>query len=262
MPNFVHHAIYKGIATISLNRPDLHNAFNEVLVEELTAEFLEVGTQDDVRLVVLAGEGRSFCAGADLNWMRAMVDYTFEENVADAVSLGRMLRMIRDCPKPTIARVHGPAYGGGVGLVAACDLAVAMEKVKFCLSEVKLGLAPAVISPFLIGRMNASALRRYALTGEPFDAVDAQRAGLVTEVVENFGELDKWINEIADAIRGAAPGAVAACKSTLHAVRDMPIDEAQAWTARQIAELRASKEGQEGLKAFLEKRRPSWIIEE
>lgn len=258
MPNYVHHAIYKGIATISLNRPDLHNAFNEQLVAELAAEFLQVAALPEVRVVVLAAEGKSFCAGADLKWMQKMAGYSFAENVADAEALGRMLRTIRDCPKPTIARVHGAAYGGGVGLVAACDLAVALEKVTFCLSEARLGLAPAVISPFLLEKVAPAALRRYALTAEPFDGREAKRIGLVTEAVESFEDLDKWISDASDALKLAGPYALAACKKILRDVQQAAPDEVQALTAERIAELRASDEGQEGLKAFLEKRPPKW----
>lgn len=256
---FVHHATFCGIATISLNRPEVHNAFDDLLIAELTAEFTQVMALPEVRVVVLAGEGRSFCAGADLRWMRKMVDYSYAENVADAEALGRLLATIRNCPKPTIARVHGPVYGGGVGLVAACDMAVALEKVTFCLSEVKLGLVPAVIAPFLLKKMLPGALQRYAITAEPFDAVEARRIGLVSETVETFEDLDNWISEVGDAVKSAGPRAVTACKSVLHEVMDKPMEEAHAFTAQAIAELRASEEGQEGLKAFLEKRPPSWM---
>lgn len=258
MPQFVHHAIYRGIATVSLNRPDVHNAFNETLIAELTAEFTQVGALPEVRVVVLAGEGKSFCAGADMHWMRKMVGYSFAENLADAEGLVRMLRTIRDCPKPTIARVHGAAFGGGIGLVAACDMAVALEKVTFCLSEVKLGIAPATIAPFLVEKVGPGALRRYALTAERFDATEAKRIGLINEIVDKPEELDTWINDIADAVKVAGPNAVAACKAVIREVSKLPLDEAGPRTARRIAELRASDEGQEGLTAFLEKRPPDW----
>jgi len=259
MPKFVHHASYREVATISLNRPDLHNAFNEVMIAELTAEIEQVQAEPDVRLIVLAGEGRSFCAGADLKWMQKMVGYTREENIADAGALAKMLRVLRDCPKPTIARVHGPVYGGGVGLVAACDMCVALKKATFCLSEVKLGIAPAVIAPFVVERIGANALRRYALTAEAFDAMTARNIGLVTEVVEQTEALDGWISDIAHALRQTGPRAVAACKQIIHEVAHTDIDSATEFTTERIAELRASEEGQEGLQAFLEKRKPGWV---
>ncbi|HRX83914.1 MAG TPA: enoyl-CoA hydratase/isomerase family protein [Phycisphaerae bacterium] len=258
MPEFVHHAIYKGIATVSLNRPDLHNAFNDAMIAELAAEVRTVQADANVRVVVLAGEGRSFCAGADLAWMQRMVNYTQAENVADAQALADMLRVIRDCPKPTIARVHGPVYGGGVGLVAACDMAVALKKVTFCLSEVKLGIAPAVIAPFLAERIGAGPLRRWALTAEAFEAATALRMGLIHEVVDQPEELDAWIREIAEAVRKTGPNAVSACKRILHEVAHQSFDDAVAGCVQRIAELRTGKEGQEGLKAFLEKRKPKW----
>ncbi len=260
MPQFVHHAIYKGTATISLNRPDLHNAFNAQLIAELAAEFKQVAALPEVRLIVLAAEGKSFCAGADLNWMRKMVDYAPAENVADAMALAKLLRVIRDCPRPTIARVHGPVYGGGIGLVAACDLAVALAKATFCFSEVKLGIAPAVIAPFVMEKTGAGPLRRYALTAERFDAAEARRLGLVNEIVQRPEELDTWIQQIADAVQATGPQAVAACKALLHEVsRTADLDAAMELTARVIADLRTSEEGQEGLRAFLEKRQPRWI---
>jgi len=259
MPQFVHHAIYKGIATVSLNRPDVHNAFNDAMIAELAAEVLAVQDDPDVRLIVLAGEGRSFCAGADLAWMQRMVNYTQAENEADAAALANMLRVIRDCPKPTIARVHGPAYGGGVGLVAACDMAVALKRATFCLSEVKLGLAPAVIAAFLAERVGIGPLRRWALTAEAFSAADALKMGLVNEVVDQPEELDTWIRAIADAVRLTSPEAVAASKRILDETPSMDFDAAVEWCVQRIAELRVSDDGQEGLKAFLEKRKPKWV---
>jgi methylglutaconyl-CoA hydratase len=259
MPEFVHHASYKGIATISLHRPELHNAFNEVLIAELEAEFSQVAGDDAVRLVVLAGEGKSFCAGADLNWMRKMVDYSKEQNIADAAALAKMLRTIRDCPKPTIARVHGAVYGGGIGLVAACDMAVALEKATFCFSEVRLGIAPAVIAPFVMEKIGAGPLRRYALTAETFDAIEAEHLGLVSEVVSRPQDLDCWIQDVGDRVRANGPRAVAACKELLAKVaHTADADEATRTTAEAIAKLRVSEEGQEGLRAFLEKRKPCW----
>lgn len=259
MPEFVHHAIYRGIATVSLNRPDVHNAFNDRMIAELAAEVQAVSDANDVRVIVLAGEGRSFCAGADLAWMQRMVNYSAAENLADAEALAGMLRVIRNSPKPTIARVHGPVYGGGVGLVAACDMAVALKKATFCLSEVKLGIAPAVIAPFLAERIGTGRLLRWALTAEAFDATAALRMGLVSEVVDQPEELDAWIRQIAEAVHKCGPNAVAACKRILHDVAHTPFDAAVTGCVKTIAELRTSKEGQEGLKAFLEKRKPNWF---
>lgn len=259
MPQFVHHAIYKGIATVSLNRPEVHNAFDDAMIAELAAEVVQVQADPNVRLIVLAGEGRSFCAGADLAWMQRMVNYTYAENETDAAALANMLRVIRDCPKPTIARVHGPVYGGGVGLVAACDMAVALKKVTFCLSEVKLGIAPSVVAPFLAERIGVGPLRRWALTAEPFGAAEALRIGLVNEVVDQPEELDAWIRDVAEAVRQTSPAALAAGKAILHETAQMDFDAAVEWCTQRIAELRTSDEGQEGLTAFLEKRKPKWV---
>jgi len=246
-------------ARVTITRPDLHNAFNEAVIEELTTAFEGVGADEGVRCAVLAGEGKSFCAGADVHWMKRMVGYSVEENVADAGAMARMLRAIRDCPKPVIARVHGPAIGGGVGLTAACDIAAATASAVFSLSEVKLGIIPAVISPFVMEKIGVGAMRRYGLTAERFDAAEARRLGLVHEVFETVEALDAWIGKLCETIRGNSPKALAACKRVLTEVSGVRWDEAQALTARRIADIRVSPEGQEGLKAFLEKREPGWV---
>jgi methylglutaconyl-CoA hydratase len=214
-----------------------------------------------VRVVVLRATGPSFCAGADVHWMRRMVGYTLEENIADAATMARMLRAIRECPKPVIARVHGAAYGGGVGLVAACDMAVASEDAVFCLSEVKLGIVPAVISPFVVEKIGAAAMRRYALTAERFDALEARRLGLVSEVARTAETLDNRVSTVIGHILANGPQALAACKQILSAVGGRDWDATVELTTRCIAERRVSPEGQEGLKAFLEKRPPSWAQE-
>lgn len=250
-----------GVATVALNRPELHNAFNDDMMKELMDAFGTLGADAKVRAVVLAAEGKSFCAGADVNWMKRMVDYSFDENVADANILAKMLRAIRECPKPVIARVHGATYGGGVGLVAAADLAVAIRSATFCLSEVKLGIVPAVISPFLLEKIGPGAARRYGLTAERFTADEAKRIGLVSEVVDTPEQLDEWIGEVTRHILANGPAAVAACKKILSDVAGVAWDQAQARTTQRIAEIRISPEGQEGLKAFLEKRKPSWTGE-
>jgi methylglutaconyl-CoA hydratase len=231
---------------------------NDEMMAEITAAFEELGLDENVRVVILAAAGKSFCAGADVNWMKRMVGYTFQENVADAKVLARMLRTIRDCPKPVIARIHGAAIGGGVGLAAACDIVAAMSSVIFCLSEVKLGIIPAVISPFVLEKVGPGHARRYALTAERFDAKEAHRVGLVSHVAENETELDAWIGATCDALRANGPAALAACKRVLTDVAGVHWDAVQILTAERISQLRVSPEGQEGLKAFLEKRKPNW----
>ena len=252
MADFVRQVVEDSVATVTLCRADVHNAFNDQMVAEITETFRGAATDDAVRVVVLAGEGKSFCAGADLAWMQRMVDYTFDENVADAMELAVMLRAIRTCPKPVIARVHGAVFGGGVGLVAACDIAVALQAAKFCLSEVKLGLAPAVISPLLLEKIGVSAARRYALTAERFDAEEARRIGLVHEVADDVDALDARIRQFANDLLEGKPQAQAATKQVLQDVAGLLVDDVADLTARRIAELRVSTEGQEGLRAFLE----------
>ncbi len=244
--------------TITLCRPELHNAFNDEVMRELTDAFVQLEQDTSVRAIVLAGEGKSFCAGADINWMKRMVGYSFDENVADARVLSKMLRTIRECPKPVIARVHGATYGGGVGLVAACDMAIALASANFCLSEVKLGILPAVISPFVLEKIGPGAARRYAVTAEVFDASEARRIGLVSEVVQTAEEMEAWLNKMCKTIAANGPLATAACKRILSDVSGVMWDRVADITTKKIAELRVSPEGQEGLKSFLEKRKPSW----
>ncbi len=247
------------VAKITIARPELHNAFNEVVIAELTEAFVRAGQDDSVRVVVLASEGKSFCAGADIHWMKRMVDYSFEQNVADANEMANMLRAIRECPKPVIARVHGAAIGGGVGLVAACDIAVATESALFCLSEVKLGILPAVISPYVLEKIGRGHLQRYALTAERFVAAEAKRIGLVSDVSADESALDGWITRIVGIMSKNGPEALRHCKRVLTEMARFDWDAAQELTTREIAERRVSVEGQEGLKAFLEKRDPEWV---
>lgn len=260
MGEFITYAVRDGAAIIRLNRAELHNAFNEKMMRELTCAIGEAGSDSSARVVVIAGEGKSFCAGADIHWMQRMVDYTREENIRDAAVMSKMLHAIRACPKPVIARVHGAAFGGGVGLVAACDMAVALPQVVFCLSEVKLGIIPAMISPFVLEKIGAAA-RRYALTAERFDGVEAKRIGLVSEVVEDAAGLDAWIDGIEAAVKQVGPRAVAECKRVLRDVIDAEWGGVEALTTERIADVRVSAEGQEGLRAFLDKRPPSWMAE-
>lgn len=258
MADYVRQDISDGVARVTLDRPELHNAFNEEVIEKLARTFAGLSADAAVRVLVLRSQGPSFCAGADIHWMKRMVDYAFEENVADAAAMARMLRSIRECAKPVIARVHGACIGGGVGLAAACDMVAAVESAVFCLSEVRLGIVPAVISPFVIEKIGAGAARRYGLTAERFGAAEARRIGLVSEVFESIEAMDAWIDATVDLIRRNGPEALAVCKRLLSAVGGVDWDRLQELTTRTIAQRRASDEGQEGLRAFLEKRRPSW----
>jgi methylglutaconyl-CoA hydratase len=249
-----------GVRTITLSRPDVRNAFNEEVIAELKAAFTEVAQAADVRCVVLAAEGPAFCAGADLNWMRRMADYTRDENLADAGQLAAMLRAIYDCPKPTITRVQGDVFAGGLGLVAACDMAVSVDTATYCLSEVKLGLIPATISPYVIRAIGARASHRYFLTAERFNAAEAHRLGLVHEVVA-ADALDAKVAELTNALVSASPNAVRACKRLVHDVAGREIDDALvAHTVAGIADIRASDQGKEGVQSFLQKRKPNWLL--
>lgn len=250
---------HDGVAGIVLNRPDVHNAFDETLIAELTRAVAIVAADDAVRIVVLRSRGKSFCAGADLNWMKRMATFSEADNLADANALAGMLSALNSLPKPTIARVHGPAFGGGVGLVACCDIAVAATGATFSLSEARLGLIPATISPYVIEAIGARAARRFFLTAERFSADEAMRLGLLHEVVATE-ELDACIERIIDALRAAGPSAQAECKSLIGAVAHRPIEaEVMADTARRIARVRVSPEGREGVAAFLGKRPAAWV---
>ena len=247
------------VATVTLNRPEVRNAFNDQVIAELTEAFAGLGARDDVRAIVLAAQGPAFCAGADLNWMRRMADYTRQENIADAGKLAEMLRVIYECPKPTVARVQGDVYAGGMGLVAACDMAVAVDTAGFCLSEVKLGLIPATISPYVIRAMGARAAHRYFLTAERFGAAEALRIGFVHEVV-TADELDAKVDELLKALTTASPNAVRVCKKLVIDVAEREINAGLiAATVQGIADIRASDEGKEGVQSFLNKRKPSWL---
>jgi len=253
-------AVQDRIARITLTRPEVRNAFNDEVIQELKAAFEDVGARDDVRAVVLAAVGPAFCAGADLNWMRRMADYTREENVADAGQLAAMLKAIYQCPKPTIAAVQGDVFAGGMGLVAGCDMAVRVRTAAYCLSEVKLGLIPATISPYVIRAMGTRASHRYFLTAERFSAEEAHRIGFVHELVD-ADALDAKVNELAQALVSASPAAVKACKRLVQDVAEREIDDALiAATVQGIAEIRASEQGREGVQSFLQKRKPAWLV--
>jgi methylglutaconyl-CoA hydratase len=248
-----------AVATVTLNRPEIHNAFDETLIARLTAAFVSLDDNPDVRVVVLAAAGKSFCAGADLNWMQRMAAFGPEENLADAQALAAMLRALYALSKPTIARVAGAAYGGGVGLVAACDIAIAVPEATFALSEAKLGLIPATIGPYVIEAIGARQARRYFLTAERFAAADALRIGLVPEVVPR-DQLDARIDALIAMLKGAGPTAQLECKALVRGVAHRPIDEDVIdGTAEHIAAVRASPEGREGVAAFLGKRPAAWI---
>ncbi len=249
-------------ARVILARPELHNAFNDAMISDLDSAFQCLGQDPQVRAIILAAEGKSFCAGADLNWMKSMLDYTFDENVADAHRLATMLRTIAECPKPVIGRIHGPAFGGGVGLTSVCDMAVAVASASFCLSEVKLGLLPAVISPFVLAKMPVAQAHRYFLTAERFSAQEAHRIGLISAVVADEAELDSTIDGWVKAICQNGPEAVALCKTLIHEVSERDLDDAITLATHRIADRRISEEGQEGMRAFLEKRPSRWVAVE
>ncbi|MDH4093549.1 MAG: enoyl-CoA hydratase/isomerase family protein [Betaproteobacteria bacterium] len=247
-----------GIARVWLDRPEIRNAFDDALIAALTQTLRELDADDGVRAVVLGGNGPAFCAGADLNWMKRMAGYGYEQNLADARALAGMLKTLDRMAKPTVARVHGPAFAGGVGLVAACDIAVGTPESKFCLSEAKLGLSPATISPYVVRAMGERAARRYFLTAEIFDASEAYRLGLLS-MVSPSEKLDGEIEEMLKHLLQGGPQALDKIKDLIRVVSSGPVDDALIEdTARRIAEIRVSAEGKEGIASFLEKRKPSW----
>ncbi|MBC8721255.1 enoyl-CoA hydratase/isomerase family protein [Paraburkholderia sp. 31.1] len=246
------------IATVTLNRPDVRNAFNETMIAELTAAFTALDTRDDVRAVVLAANGKAFCAGADLNWMKKMAGYSDDENRADAMRLAGMLSAVYRCNKPVIARVSGDAYAGGMGLIAACDIVVAVDSAHFCLSEARLGLIPATIAPYVIRALGEQASRRYFLTAEAFDCASALRLGLVSEAV-SAEQLDATVAQLAQTLCANGPQAVRACKRLVQDIAGRELSDALIEdTAVRIAKTRAGAEGREGVASFLEKRTPGW----
>ena len=252
-------ATQHGVRTITLSRPDVRNAFNDEVIAELKAAFEAAGQAPDVRCVVLAAEGPAFCAGADLNWMRRMADYTHQQNLDDAAQLAAMLSAIHLCPKPTVARVQGDVYAGGTGLVAACDMAVTVDTAGYCLSEVRLGLIPATISPYVIRAMGARAAHRYFLTAERFSAAEALRIGFVHEVV-SAEALDQTVAALVRNLVNAGPMAVRQCKQLLLDVAGHEITPALVqMTVEGIANIRVSPEGREGVQSFLQKRKPGWL---
>jgi len=250
-------SFHAGVATVTLNRPEVRNAFNDEVIAELTSAFLALAARDEVRAVVLAANGPAFCAGADLNWMRRMAGYSRAENLEDARALARLMRTIDQCPKPTLVRIHGAAFAGATGLIAASDIAVAVPEAEFAITEVRIGLIPSVISPYLVRAMGERQARRYFLTAERFSAATALALGLGHEVVP-AEEMDAALTRHLMALKAASPAAVTACKHLIAAVA-RPLDATVVEdTAHRIADQRVSADGREGVTAFLEKRKPNW----
>jgi methylglutaconyl-CoA hydratase len=247
-----------SVARVVLNRPDVRNAFNEVMIRELREAFAALKAEAEVRVVVLTGEGTAFCAGADLHWMGRVVNYTYEENYEDSLALATLMREIYDFPKPVVGRVNGPAIGGGTGLVAVCDIAVAAEDAVLSFSEVKIGLVPACISPYVLKRVGERFGREYFLTGQRLTANEALACGLVNKVAPAPG-LDAAVQAYVDNLLASGPAASATVKRMVSQVAELTLDEAGPMTAKMITTLRLSREGQEGMKAFLERRKPSWV---
>ncbi|MEH6651965.1 MAG: enoyl-CoA hydratase/isomerase family protein [Motiliproteus sp.] len=250
----------RGVATLTINRPEVHNAFDDNVIEALIANLEQASASPEVRVLVLRSEGKNFSAGADLNWMRRMAENDRAENLKDAGRLARLMQLLNDLPKPTIALVQGAAYGGAVGLAACCDMVVALEKSQFCLSEVRIGLIPAVISPYVNQAIGERQARRYFLTAEPFSSSQAQQWGLVHEVVAEHAQLDEVKEQLIVKLLGNSPQAIGAAKALIFAVSQKPIDNAVIIdTSERIADIRVSDEGQEGLNSFLQKRKPNWV---
>jgi methylglutaconyl-CoA hydratase len=249
----------RGVATVTMNRPEKHNAFDDAVIAELRDAFDALAAREDVRVVVLASTGKSFSAGADLGWMKRMAGYDYQDNLGDARLLAAMLRSLHDLPQPTIARVQGAAFGGAVGLVSCCDMAVAVERASFSLSEVKIGLVPATISPYVIRAIGERASRRYFATAERFGAAEAHRLGLVSEVVTE-DDLETALEQLIATLLQNGPTAVREAKQLVQDVAGQPITPALVEsTCELIAGIRISEEGQEGLGAFLNKRQPAWV---
>jgi methylglutaconyl-CoA hydratase len=246
------------VAEVWMNRPEVRNAFNDQVITELTQVFHELSEDPQLRVVLLSGRGKSFCAGADLNWMRAMADYSWDQNREDAQRLADMLWTLDQCPIPVVGRIHGDCYAGGMGLASICDVLVAAENVNFCLSEARLGLLPATIAPYVIRAMGVQAARRYFVTAEPFSAKQAHAMGLVHELCAPEA-LDGRLQEMVSALLNNGPKAARACKQLVRDVAGQPITDAlRSETARRIADIRASDEGREGVQSFLQKEIPKW----
>ncbi len=250
----------RGVAMIVLSRPEVHNAFDEVMIREVIECFRDLGEDETVRVIVIAAEGKSFCAGADLNWMRRASEYDEDQNREDAGELALMLNAIYACPKPVIARVHGNAFGGGVGVVAAADIAIGVADVFFSLSEVKLGIIPAVISPYVIEAIGARYAHRYFISAERFSGAEAFRIGLLHDLASSEDGMDEQISTLCTALLANGPKAIESAKNLIQAVSQKSIDdELMEDTIERIAQIRSTPEAKEGISAFLEKRRPNWV---
>jgi len=247
----------KNVVTVALNRPDVHNAMNEQLMKELTLCFKELNNDEDVRAIILTGNGKSFCSGADLNWMKSIINYSKEENIKDSKLLLDLFESIYNCKKPVIGRINGAAFGGGLGLIAVCDLSIALPDLKFAFSEVKLGLIPAVISTFVVKRIGIANMRRLFITGERFDSNHAREIGLI-DYVTTENEFDSTVKKYVDLVISSGPNAVKEIKNLTNSYENLDEKNYKKFTVEKIAELRVSDEGQEGVNAFLEKRKPKW----
>ena len=248
------------IGRITFSRPEVHNAFNSRMLEELYELFERIKRDKGLRVVILTGVGKSFCAGADLNWMRAVKNYSFEKNFSESLQLAEVFNLIYTCPKPVIGRINGAAIGGGTGFVAVCDIAIASSSAVFSFSEVKIGIVPACISPYVVRRVGEGPTREFFLTGERLSAEQAYRAGLVNRIAEP-DQLDNVVDEMIQQILTSGPDALTCCKDLLAAIAEQDLQEAKVHTAKVIANLRKSDEGQEGMDAFLNKRKPNWVKE-
>jgi methylglutaconyl-CoA hydratase len=246
------------VAKVILNRPEVHNAFNDVMIKELIEAFKSIEKKPKIRVVILTGEGKSYCAGADINWIRKTKGYSFEENFNDFIKLSELLYIIYSLPKPVIGRINGTAIGGGTGFVAICDIAISSLQAKFGFSEVKIGLIPACISPYVVKKCGEGKVRELFLTGERITAEKALNIGLVNKVVPHE-ELDSAIDELVKQLLSGGPNALRMCKELLKEIPNLSLEEAKKYTAQLLTELRLSPEGQEGTTAFLEKRKPNWI---
>ena len=257
--NFLETSFIKpDILKVNLNRPDLHNAFNEELISELTDLGRTLSSNTAIRILILTGNGKSFCAGADLNWMKKTKQFTYDENIKDANDLGTMFHVLDELPQAVIGRINGPAIGGGTGLVSICDISVALEDAKFAFSEVNLGLIPAVISPFVINKIDFRNAREYFLTGERFTATKALNMGLVNYTASTEQELDDKVNHLVNEIYSSGPNAVKEAKRLIRHIQGINMKQLLDITAQKIASIRVSSEAQEGISAFLEKRKPNW----
>jgi methylglutaconyl-CoA hydratase len=247
------------VGTVWLNRPKIHNAFNEVMIDEVLDVFTEVNTMENIRIVVLRGRGKSFCAGADLHWMGGVAGYTFEQNYAESLNLSKCFYAIYTCAKPTIAIVHGAAIGGANGLLAACDFAYADNDTTFSLSEVKIGIVPACISPYVTKRVGEYGSKELMLTGKRFKGMEAEHHRLVNKSLP-AQELEGHLESVIALLRTSGPKAMTHCKNLIYEISNkLTLEEAITYTAKMIAEIRASDEGQEGMAAFLNKRKPGWV---